>query len=224
MARSWDDPEADEYLASLIPNAEFVRLPGFDSMPWVGDSEAVIAEIQRFLNARRMPLASDTVLATLMFTDVVRSTETAARLGDRKWRELLSEHDMLARALVGRYRGNEQDHAGDGFLFTFDGPARAIRCACAVSDALTQLGIEIRVALHTGECESVDGKLRGIALHAGARVLEIAKPGEVFVSSTVRDLVAGSGFSFKDAGHRTLRGVPGRWRIFSLERSQRDSD
>jgi class 3 adenylate cyclase len=219
LARDWDDPEADEYLASLIPGAELVRLPGRDSMPWVGDSEAVVAEIQRFLRVRRMPVASDTVLATVLFTDIAGSTARAAALGDRKWRELIAKHDSVVRATLDRFRGHEQDHAGDGFLLTFDGPARAIRCACAISDALNDLGIEVRVGLHTGECESVDGKLRGIAVHIGARLVEIAKPNEVLVTSTVKDLVAGSELVFQEQGTRTLKGVPGEWRVFSVERS-----
>jgi class 3 adenylate cyclase len=218
IARQWQDPAADEYLASIIPGAEFVRLPGSDAMPWVGDSDAIVAEIERFLRVRRMPVATDTVLATVVFTDVVGSTARAAALKDRKWSELVAEHDRIVRGTLGRYRGREQDHAGDGFLLIFDGPARAIRCACAISDALVRFGIEIRAGVHTGECTVVDGKLRGIAVHIGARLLALAKPGQVLVSSTVKDLVAGSELAFGDQGAHSLKGVPGDWRVFSVER------
>ena len=218
MAREWRDPDADEYLASIIPGAEFVRLPGSDAMPWAGDFDAMVAEIERFLRVRRMPVATDTVLATVLFTDVVGSTARAAELKDRKWSELVAEHDRIVRGTLGRFRGREQDHAGDGFLLIFDGPARAIRCACAISDALVRFGIEIRAGVHTGECTLVDGKLRGIAVHIGARLLAIAKPGQVLVSSTVKDLVAGSELAFADRGVHSLKGVPGDWRVFSVER------
>jgi len=218
MAREWRDPDADEYLASIIPGAEFVRLLGSDAMPWAGDFDAVVAEIERFLRVRRMPMASDTVLATVLFTDMVGSTARAVALKDRKWSELVAEHDRIVRGTLARFRGREQDHAGDGFLLIFDGPARAIRCACAISDALGRFGIEIRAGLHTGECTLVDGKLRGIAVHIGARLLEIAKPGQVLVSSTVKDLVAGSELAFADQGAHSLKGVPGDWRVFSVER------
>ena len=217
IAREWRDPGADEYLASIIPGAEFVRLPGSDAMPWAGDFDAIVAEIERFLRVRRMPVATDTVLATVLFTDVVGSTARAASLKDRKWSELVAVHDRIVRGTLGRFRGREQDHAGDGFLLIFDGPARAIRCACAISDALGRFGIEIRASVHTGECALVDGKLRGIAVHIGARLLMIAKPGQVLVSSTVKDLVAGSELAFADQGTHSLKGVPGEWRVFSVE-------
>jgi len=218
MAREWEAPDADEYLASIIPGAEFVRLQGSDAMPWVGDFDAIVTDIERFLRVRRMPVATDTVLATVLFTDVVGSTERAAALKDRKWSEMVAEHDRIVRGTLGRFRGREQDHAGDGFLLVFDGPARAIRCACAISDAVARLGIEIRAGVHTGECTLVDKKLRGIAVHVGARLLAIAKPGQVLVSSTVKDLVAGSELAFADQGAHSLKGVPGDWRVFSVER------
>ncbi|HEV2217080.1 MAG TPA: adenylate/guanylate cyclase domain-containing protein [Candidatus Dormibacteraeota bacterium] len=219
IAREWRDPAADEYLSSIIPGAEFVRLPGSDAMPWVGDFDAIVAEIERFLQVRRMPVASDTVLATVLFTDVVGSTARAAAMKDRKWSELVADHDRIVRGTLGRFRGREQDHAGDGFLLIFDGPARAIRCACAITDALDRFGIEIRAGVHTGECTLVDGKLRGIAVHIGARLLAISKPGQVLVSSTVKDLVAGSELVFADQGAHSLKGVPGDWRVFSVERA-----
>jgi class 3 adenylate cyclase len=219
LARDCVDPEISKYLASLIPGAELVNLPGQDSMAWVGDSDALTDTIQRFLGVRRLRPGSDSVLATVLFTDIVDSTKTASRLGDREWGSLIENHDRIVRATIARFRGREVDRAGDGFLITFDGPARAIRCACAVSDALRQIGIVIRAGLHTGECELHDDKLIGIAVHIGARVREMAEPGEVFVSSTVKDLVAGSGLAFIDRGIRRLKGVPGEWRIFAVDRS-----
>jgi len=158
----------------------------------------------------------DRVLATVLFTDIVASTETAAAIGDRAWRQLLERHRALVRRQLVRFRGKEVDTAGDGFFASFDGPARAIRCACAIADSVRELGLEIRAGLHTGECELVEGKVAGIAVHTGARVASHAKPGEVLVSSTVKDLVAGSGLSFEDRGVHELRGIPGEWRLFAL--------
>jgi class 3 adenylate cyclase len=160
----------------------------------------------------------DRVLSTVLFTDIVGSSERAASLGDRAWRELLEEHHRLVRRELARFRGREVDTAGDGFFASFDGPARAIRCACAVVDSTAELGLEVRAGLHTGECELVDGKVAGIAVHTGARVASHAQPGEVLVSSTVKDLVAGSGLAFQDRGSRELKGIPGEWRLFAVER------
>jgi class 3 adenylate cyclase len=157
------------------------------------------------------------VLATVLFTDIVRSSERATEVGDRGWRELLERHHALVRRELLRFRGRELDTAGDGFLAAFDGPARAIRCACAIVDSLRELDVEIRAGLHTGECELVDAKVAGIAVHTGARVAAQAQPGEVLVSSTVKDLVAGSGIRFADRGVRELAGVPGEWHLFAVE-------
>jgi class 3 adenylate cyclase len=158
------------------------------------------------------------VLATVLFTDIVDSTAMALELGDRSWRELLERHHAIVRRELARFRGHEVDNAGDGFLSTFDGPARAIRCACAVVEGVRELGIEVRAGLHTGECEVADGKVAGIAVHTGARVASSARAGEVVVSSTVRDLVAGSGIEFDDRGEQELKGIPGTWHLFSVRR------
>jgi class 3 adenylate cyclase len=157
------------------------------------------------------------VLATVLFTDIVGSTAKAAELGDARWRELLSQHHALIRRQLVRFRGTELDTAGDGFFASFDGPARAIRCACAITEAVKELGLEVRAGLHTGECERLNGKVGGIAVHIGARVAKEAQPSEVLVSSTVKDLVAGSGLQFGERGVAELKGVPGEWRLFSVE-------
>jgi class 3 adenylate cyclase len=157
------------------------------------------------------------VLATVLFTDIVGSTARAAELGDARWRDLLGEHHSLIRRQLTRFRGTELDTAGDGFFASFDGPARGIRCACAITEAVRELGLEVRAGLHTGECELLDGKVGGIAVHIGARVAKEAGPGEVLVSSTVKDLVAGSGIDFRERGSAELKGVPGEWRLFAVE-------
>jgi class 3 adenylate cyclase len=156
------------------------------------------------------------VLATVLFTDIIGSTAKAAELGDRSWRELLERHHSVVRSELTRYRGRELDTAGDGFFASFDGPARAIRCACAVAEAVRELGLEVRAGLHTGECELLDGKVAGIAVSIGARVAAQAGPGEVLVSQTVKDLVAGSGLTFDERGSRELKGVPGEWRLYAV--------
>jgi class 3 adenylate cyclase len=161
----------------------------------------------------------DRVLATVLFTDIVGSSKMAATLGDQAWRELLERHHEVVRAQLSRFRGEEVDTAGDGFFASFDGPARAIRCGCAIVSAMPELGLEVRIGLHTGECELVDGKVAGIAVHTGARVAANAKPGEVLVSSTVRDLVAGSGLAFEDRGSHELKGIPGEWRLYAVAKS-----
>ena len=206
------------YVAERIPGARFVELPGVDHIPVVGDVDSVVNAMRDFVPA--LPddePEPDTVLATVLFTDIVDSTATAAELGDRRWRELLERHHITVRGQLARYRGREVDTAGDGFFATFDGPARAIRCACAVTEAVRELGIDVRAGLHTGECELLDDKVAGIAVSIGARVASRAQPGEVLVSSTVKDLVAGSGISFTDRGVAELKGVPGEWRLFAVE-------
>jgi len=204
------------YMASRIAGAKYIELPGDDHLPFVGDQEQILDEIEEFLTGARRQADLDRVLATVLFTDMVGSTERSAALGDKGWRDLLEAHNRVMREELDRFRGREVDTAGDGFFATFDGPARAIRCACAMRDDLARLGIEIRAGLHTGECELVGDKVRGISVHIGSRVASLAGPGEVLVSSTVKDLVAGSGLEFKDRGVHTLRGVPGEWRLFSV--------
>jgi pimeloyl-ACP methyl ester carboxylesterase len=205
------------YLAERIPGARFVELPGADHHPWMGPSEPVLEEIQEFLTGTRPSPEHDRVLATVLVTDIVGSTERAAALGDRRWREVLEEQRAVVRLQLERFRGREIDTAGDGFLCTFDGPARAIRCALAVVECVRPLGLEVRAGLHTGECEMVGDGIAGIAVHIGARVAALAQPGEVLVTSTVRDLVAGSGIRFADRGEHALKGVPDPWRIFAAE-------
>jgi len=203
------------YLADHIPGASYVELPGADHLPWV-DGEDILAEIEEFVTGTRPAAAVDTVLATVMFSDIVDSTVLAAKLGDRRWARLLEAHHAAVRRDLARHGGSEIDTAGDGFLASFDGPARAIRCALALHRAVAKLDIRLRVGLHTGEVERTGGKLSGIVVHTGARVAALAAPGEVVVSSTVRDLVAGSGISFEDRGTHTLKGIPGEWKIFAV--------
>jgi class 3 adenylate cyclase len=205
-----------QYLAEHIPGARFVELPGDDHIPWVADMDAIVDEVEMFLTGARRATESDRVLATVLFTDVVGSTEKAAALGDKRWHELLDNYYSLARRELTRFRGREVDTAGDGFFAAFDGPARAIRCAEAISKGVRPLGIEVRAGLHTGECEVIGEKVGGIAVHIGARVASLARAGEVLVSNTVKDLVAGSGISFEDRGTQTLKGVPGDWRLFAV--------
>jgi class 3 adenylate cyclase len=208
--------EHARYMARHIPGAKYVELPGEDHLPWVGDQDSVLDEVEEFLTGVRHGPEPDRVLATVMFVDVVGSTEHATRLGDRRWADLLGGYYSVVRRALGRSRGQEVDTAGDGFLATFDGPARAVRCACEIAAAVRALGIEVRIGLHTGECEVVSGKVGGIAVHIGARVASLAGAGEVLVSGTVRDLVAGSGIRFDDRGPHELKGVPGEWRLFSV--------
>jgi len=204
------------YMAERIPGARFIELPGSDHVPFLGDSEAMLGEIQEFLTGTRDRVEPDRVLATVLFTDIVGSTERAAQLGDQRWLELLEGYYSLARRELTRFRGREVDTAGDGFFAAFDGPARAIRCAEAISKGVRPLGIEIRAGLHTGECEVIGEKVGGIAVHIGARVASLARAGEILVSNTVKDLVAGSGIGFEDRGTQTLKGVPGEWRLFAV--------
>jgi pimeloyl-ACP methyl ester carboxylesterase len=208
--------EQGRYLAEHILGSKLIELPGDDHTPWVGDSDALLDEVEEFLTGSRHEAEIDRVLATVLFTDIVGSTERAAALGDRKWRDLLESYYSLARRELTRFRGREVDTAGDGFFAAFDGPARAIRCAEAISKGVRALGIEIRAGLHTGECEVIGDKVGGIAVHIGARVASLAQAGEVLVSSTVKDLVAGSGLGFEDRGTQSLKGVPGEWRLFAV--------
>jgi class 3 adenylate cyclase len=208
------------YLAERIPGARLVELPGRDLGPMFGDQERLFSELEAFLTtiteqARPTP-ETDRVLATVLFTDIVDATARAAQLGDRAWGRLLEEHHEVVRSQLRQFRGQEVDTAGDGFFATFDGPARAIRCASAIRERLTELHVEIRAGLHTGECELVDGKASGIAVHTGARVASRAEPGEILVSSTVKDLVAGSGIGFNDRGLYELKGIPGEWRLYAV--------
>jgi class 3 adenylate cyclase len=212
--------EIARWMASRIPTARLVELPGREHHAWAGvDRERVIDELERFLiecwqnDEEEEP---DRVLATVLFTDIVGSTAKAAELGDTRWRELLQEHHTRVRRQLVRFRGRELDTAGDGFFASFDGPARAVRCACAIGEAVHDLGLEVRAGLHTGECELLDEKVAGIAVSIGARVAAQAAPGEVLVSSTVKDLVAGSGLEFEERGAAELKGVPGEWQLYAV--------
>ncbi len=203
------------YLAQHIKGAKYVELPGDDHLPFMGDADTLVDEVQEFLTGTRDLAEPDRVLATVLFTDIVGSTERAAQLGDHRWRELLEGYYDLARRQLARFRGREVDTAGDGFFAAFDGPARAVHCAQAITAGVRSLGIDVRAGLHTGECEMIGEKVGGIAVHIGARVASLARPGEVLVSNTVRDLVAGSGLRFEDRGTHTLKGVPDEWRLYA---------
>jgi class 3 adenylate cyclase len=206
---------AGRLAAGLIPGARYVELPGRDHLPGAGDPDAVGGEIEEFMTGARGGGRSDRVLATVMFTDIVDSTRRATELGDRGWRQLLERHDRLVRSQLQRFRGREVKHTGDGFLASFDGPARAIRCARSVGEDARELGLEVRAGLHTGECELIGDDLGGVAVHIAARVGAAAEPGEVLVSGTVRDLVMGSGIEFADRGRHELKGLPGEWQLFA---------
>jgi len=222
--RSGDAPgvvHGSRYLAERIPGARHVELPGVDHAVFAGDQDAYLDEIEPFLKEvweerAWEETADERVLATVLFTDIVDSTAMAAELGDARWRELVQAHHGLVRRQLVRHRGTEIDTAGDGFFASFDGPARAIRCACAISEGVRELGIEVRAGLHTGECERIDNKVGGIAVNIGARVASNAQAGEVLVSSTVKDLVAGSGIQFRERGTTELKGVPGEWSLFAV--------
>jgi class 3 adenylate cyclase len=208
------------YLAERIPGARLVELPGRDHSPAYGDSDLVLAELEAFLadvvEGKQWEAEPDRVLATVLFTDIADATVRAVELGDRAWRQLLQQHHEAVRLQLGHFRGKEMDTAGDGFFATFDGPARAISSACAIRESVRELGLEVRAGLHTGECELIESKVGGIAVHIGARIAARAKPGEVLVSSTVKDLVAGSGIQFEDRGAAELKGVPGEWRLYAV--------
>ena len=218
LAREHDpDFPAEEtrWMADRIRGATFVQLPGGDHFFWVGDQAAILDEVERFVVATRgEEVDLDRVLGTVLFTDIVGSTAKAVELGDVEWRKLVDRHHGTVRALIGRFRGTEVDTAGDGFFATFDGPARAVRCGQAISAAVRDLGLEVRAGVHTGELETASGKVRGIAVNIGARIGALAEPSEVLVSSTVRDLVSGSGLVFEDAGEHTLKGLPDPWRLY----------
>lgn len=204
-------------LAAGIPGAKYVELDGGDHWPWFGDTDAVVAEVEEFLTGMRHEAPGDRVLATVLFTDIVGSTQRLAQIGDKAWRKLLDQHDAVTRRQVERFRGRELKHTGDGVLATFDGPARAVRCARTIQDATRAIGLEVRAGLHVGECELRGNDIGGLAVHIAARVAEAAGTGEILVSGTVRDLVAGSGLEFSDRGTRELKGIPGEWRLFSVD-------
>jgi class 3 adenylate cyclase len=217
MHRSGDKTvslQAGRFLAENIPGAKYIEYPGEDHLPWTSEFEDVVGDIEEFLTGTRRAAEADRVLATVMFADIVKSTERAAEIGDRRWKDLLQDFYGVARRNLERYRGRVVDTAGDGLLATFDGPARAVRCAQAINDDAPSLGLAVRSGVHTGEVEIIGEKVGGIAVHIGARVAAEAGPGEVIVSSTVRDLVAGSGIRFEDRGRRSLKGVPGDWQLF----------
>jgi class 3 adenylate cyclase len=212
----WTPPGHGRYLAEHIPGAHYVELPGSDHW-WLGqDSDTLLEEIQEFLTGVRAPSEPDRVLTTILFTDIVGSTESAASLGGERWRELLDRHDAVIRRQLARARGREIATRGDGFVATFDGPARAIRCAVAINEAMRPLGLQVRAGLHSGECEVRGNDLGGLAVHIAARVAAAAQGGEVLVSSTVKDLVAGSGIGFADRGPHALKGVPDQWRLYAI--------
>ena len=204
-------------LAERIPGARHIHVPGDDWMPYSGDVDALLGEVERFVRSVSAEEATfERLLTTVLFTDVVSSTERAAASGDATWRALIERHHAAVRAMIGRYRGTEVDTAGDGFFATFDGPARAVRCARAIVEAVRVTGLEVRVGVHTGEVELIDGKVGGIAVNIGARVAGRADPSVVLVSQTVKDLVTGSGLMFEDAGEHELKGVPDRWRLYRV--------
>jgi class 3 adenylate cyclase len=212
-------PVSGRYLAAKIPGARFVEFPGEDHLCWIMPSWRQVMDCWiEFVTGKAPGVRGDRRFATVLFTDIVGSSERLAALGDRAWRGLLEQHHVLVRRELARFRGVEVDTAGDGFFASFDGPARAIRCASSIVEAMSELDLDVRAGLHTGECEVVDGKVAGIAVHTGARVASHAAPGEVLVSSTVKDLVAGSGIGFVDRGARELKGVPGEWRLYAVDR------
>jgi class 3 adenylate cyclase/pimeloyl-ACP methyl ester carboxylesterase len=215
------DVRASRYLAQRLPSARLVELPGDDHFPFFGDQEPVVALTQEFLTGVAPVIDPDRVLATVVFTDLVDSTSRAAALGDRRWHRLLEGHQQVVRRQLVRFRGREVKTTGDGFLATFDGPARAIRAADAIRAELGELGLGVRVGLHTGECELLGEDIGGIAVHIAARVLAQAGAGEIWCSRTVKDLVAGSGFAFTDRGRYRLKGVPDRWQLFAVELAAR---
>jgi len=208
--------EEGRYIAERIPGAKYVELDGADHWPWLGDANSVLEEMQEFLTGTREPTEPERVLATVLFTDIVGSTERAAELGDRRWRDLVEDHHALVRSELARFRGREIDTAGDGFFASFDGPARAVRCACAITRGVKPLGLEVRAGLHTGECELIGDKVGGIAVHTCARVASLAQPGEVLATRTVKDLVAGAGIEFVDRGVARLKGILDEWQLFAV--------
>lgn len=210
-------PEHGRYLADNIPGARYVALDGDDHLFFAGDFHDMLGEMEEFLTGHRGSERADRILATVLFTDIVNSTAKAADLGDRAWRDLLDRFEGLVQRQLERFRGRAVKATGDGYLATFDGPARGVQCATAIADAVRQLGIRVRTGLHTGECEMRGNDVAGIAVHIGARVADAAAPGEVLVSSTVKDLVAGSGLTFEERGSHALKGIPGTWRLFAAQ-------
>ena len=213
------DQSPSRDLADRIPGARYMEFPGRDHVPEAGNMDEILDAAERFVQSIRAEETQiDRVLATVLFTDIVGSTERAATLGDAAWKELVERHHRTVRAMIGRYRGREIDTAGDGFFASFDGPARAVRCAQAIRETVQAMGLDVRAGLHTGEVETIDDKVGGIAVMTGARIGARAEPSEVLVSSTVKDLVAGSGLTFEDAGEHELKGIPERWRLYRLVR------
>ncbi|WP_213288774.1 adenylate/guanylate cyclase domain-containing protein [Bradyrhizobium sp. sGM-13] len=210
--------EAGRFMARQIPNPKYLELPGCDHLLWTGETERVLDEIEEFLTGSRSAIESDRVLATVLFTDIVNSTMRAETIGDRAWHDVLDRHNALVRREISRHRGHEVRTMGDGFLATFDGPARSIRCALAINEGVEALGLQVRAGLHTGEIEIADNDLSGIAVHIASRVATMAKPGQVLVSNTVRDLVAGSNIRFHDEGCHSLKGITESVRLFAAER------
>lgn len=217
LCNEYADSARARYLADHIAGARLVSIPGKDALFFAGDHDPVMNEVAQFLTGERPPVEVDRVLTTVLFTDIVESTDRAALLGDRRWRALLDAHDQRVREQLGRFRGKEVKTTGDGFLASFDGPARAIRCAQATIEATRPLGIDLRLGLHSGECEIRGDDLGGLAVHIAARVGAMAGPGEVLVSGTVKDLVVGSGISFVDRGAYNLKGVPGTWSLYAVD-------
>ena len=209
-------PQWGKYIADHISSAKYVELPGRNLYHWVEPWRPSFQEVYQFLTGHQPEVADDRVLATVLFTDIVDSTRRAAEMGDRDWRALLDAHDAVVRSQLARFRGREVNTSGDGFLAMFDGPQRAIRCAMAIRDAVQALGIEVRAGLHTGECEVRGDDIGGIGVHIGARVSALAGPNDVLVSSTLRDLVIGSGLEFEGRGAHNLKGVPGEWRLLAV--------
>jgi class 3 adenylate cyclase len=213
---AWD-PRHSHYLAEHIPGARYVELDGVDSLPFVGDSDAIVEEIEEFLTGGRAGGEIARALLTVMFTDIVDATAHAAQVGDRRWRDLLARHDEVIRKELERFGGREVKTVGDGFLATFAGPpSRALRCALAITAAARELGIEVRVGMHTGECELIGEDVGGMAVHLASRVCVLAQGGEVLVSGTVFGTVVGGPFTFTDRGFHELKGIPGRWPLFAL--------
>ena len=210
--------EAGRFMARQIPNAKYLELPGSDHALWTGETERILDEVEEFLTGSRSAIESDRVLATVLFTDIVNSTKRAETIGDRAWHDVLDRHNALVRREISRHRGHEVRTMGDGFLATFDGPARSIRCALAINEGVEALGLQVRAGLHTGEVEMADDDLSGIAVHIASRVATMAKPGQVLVSNTVRDLVAGSNIRFHDEGSHSLKGLTESVRLFAAER------
>ncbi len=204
------------YLGNQIPGAKYVELPGVDALYWVGDAGALLDEVEEFVTGVRGGPGAERVLATMLFTDIVGSTDRAARIGDKRWRDLLDHHDRCVRTEIGRFRGREVNTVGDGFVSTFDSPSQAIKCALAIRETLKVSDIGVRVGIHTGEIEVRGNDVAGMAVHIGARVSALAGPGEVLVSSTVKDSVVGSSVEFEESGEHELKGVPGKWRLFSV--------